>query len=109
MAALKSKSLKSSLVSKAKENTTVTRGTSKDQQVLKQGVPNEHSRKHLDGDVPVVGVSVGITKNMDNYESLRADVWLTDKKANNESMEEAYARVAQIVSSVLQEIVSEYV
>lgn len=109
MAALKSKSLKSSLVSKAKENTTVTRGTSKDQQVLKQGVPNEHSRKHLDSDVPVVGVSVGITKNMDNYESLRADVWLTDKKANNESMEEAYARVAQIVSSVLQEIVSEYV
>lgn len=109
MAALKSKSLKSSLVSKAKENTTVTRGTSKDQQVLKQGVSNEHSRKHLDGDVPVVGISVGITKNMDNYESLRADVWLTDKKANNESMEEAYARVAQIVSSVLQEIVSEYV
>lgn len=109
MAALKSKSLKTSLVTKAKENTTVTRGTSKDQQTLKQGVPNEHSRKHLDGDVPVVGVSVGITKNMDNYESLRADVWLTDKKADNESMEEAYARVAQIVSGVLQEIVSEYV
>ena len=109
MAALKSKSLKTSLVTKAKENTTVTRGTSKDQQTLKQGVPNEHSRKHLDGDVPVVGVSVGITKNMDNYESLRADVWLTDKKADNESMEEAYARVAQVVSGVLQEIVSEYV
>lgn len=107
--ALKNKALKSSLVNKAKENITVTRGTSKDQQTLKQGVPNEHSRKHLDGDVPVVGVSVGITKNMDNYESLRADVWLTDKKADNESVEEAYARVAQIVSNVLQEIVSEYV
>ena len=99
--ALKNKALKSSLVNKAKENTTVTRGTSKDQQTLKQGVPNEHSRKHLDGDVPVVGVSVGITKNMDNYESLRADVWLTDKVADGEDVISA--------SNVLQEIVSEYV
>ena len=74
----------------------------------KKGVPNDHSRKHLDGDNPVVGVSVGVTKNMDNYESLRVDVWLTDKKEDNESIEEAYSRVAKVVSDVLQEIVSEY-
>lgn len=107
--ALISRELKPSLVQKARDNATVTLGTSKNQQILKQGVPNDHSRKHLDGNVPVVGVSVGITKNMDNYESLRVDVWQTDKKADNESMEEAYARVTKTVSSVLQEIVNEYV
>lgn len=46
---------------------------------------------------------------MDNYESLRADVWLTDKKQDNETLEEAYSRVAKITSEVLQEIVGEYV
>ena len=108
MATLKSSTLKKSLATKAKENATVTRGTRNEQTELKKGVPNDHSRKHLDGDTPVVGVSIGITKNMDNYESLRADVWLTDKKADYESMEEAYSRVAKIVSEVLQEIVGEY-
>ena len=71
MAALKSTKLKTSLAAKAKENATVTRGTRGEQTELKRGVPAEHSRKHLDGETPVVGVSIGITKNMDNYESLR--------------------------------------
>lgn len=108
MAALKSTKLKTSLVAKAKENTTVTRGTRGEQTELKKGVPNEHSRKHLDGEVPTVGISIGITKNMDNYESLRADVWLTDTKGDDETIEAAYARVAKVVSDVLQEIVGEY-
>ena len=105
MATLKSSSLKTSLMAKAKENATVTRGTKKEQTVLKKGVPSDH----LDGEVPVVGMSVGITKNMDNYESLRADVWLTDKKGDNESIPEAYERVAHILSEVLQAVVDEYI
>lgn len=109
MAGLKSTSLKNSLKAKAKENTTVTQGTRKESITLKQGNPNDHSRKHLEGEVPVVGVSVGITKNMDNYESLRADVWLTDKVAEGEYVISAYARVSKVCSEVLQEIVSEYV
>lgn len=108
MAALKSNKLKTALVAKATQNATVTRGTRNDQTTLKKGEPCEHSRKHLDGETPVVGVSIGITKNMENYESLRADVWLTDTKAENESIEEAYARVANITSEVLQKIVGEY-
>lgn len=106
--ALKSKSLKKSLVVTANNNASVTKGTRNDQTVLKQGIPNDHSRKHLDGDTPTVGLSIGITKNMDNYESLRADVWLTDTKGEDETYEEAYSRVAQIISGVLQEIVQEY-
>lgn len=108
MANLKNKSLKKSLSEQAEENATVTKGTSKDQRVLKDGKPSEHSRKHLDGDVPVVGVNIGTTLNMGDYESLRVDVWLTDSVAPTETVEQAYARVVKTVDKTLQEIVNQY-
>ena len=108
MTALKNKSLKKSLSQQAEENSTVTRGTSKNQRVLKEGVPNDHSRKHLNNDFPTVGVSIGTTLNMGDYESLRVDVWLSDKVSDTETLEQAYARVVQAVDSTLQEIVSQY-
>ena len=106
--AIKNKSLKKSLTERAEENTTVTKGTSKNQRVLKEGIPNEHSRKHLDGSVPVVGVSIGTTLNMGDYESLRVDIWLNDKVHDTETLEQAYARVVKVVDTTLQEIVSQY-
>ena len=108
MTALKNKSLKKSLSQQAEENSTVTRGTSKNQKVLKEGVPNDHSRKHLNDEFPTVGVSIGTTLNMGDYESLRVDVWLSDKVSDTETLEQAYARVVQSVDSTLQEIVSQY-
>lgn len=108
MANLKNKSLKKSLSEQAQENATVTKGTSKNQTTLKEGKPSEHSRKHLDSAVPVVGVSIGTTLNMGDYESLRVDVWLTDKVAENETTSQAYARVVKTVDETLQEIVSQY-
>ena len=108
MTALKNKSLKKSLSQQAEENSTVTRGTSKNQKVLKEGVPNDHSRKHLNNDFPTVGVSIGTTLNMGDYESLRVDVWLSDKVSDTETVEQAYARVVQTVDNTLQEIVSQY-
>ena len=108
MTALKNKSLKKSLSQQAEENSTVTRGTSKNQKVLKEGVPNDHSRKHLNDEFPTVGVSIGTTLNMGDYESLRVDVWISDKVSDTETLEQAYARVVQAVDSTLQEIVSQY-
>ena len=108
MTALKNKSLKKSLSQQAEENSTVTISTSKNQRVLKEGVPNDHSRKHLNDDFPTVGVSIGTTLNMGDYESLRVDVWLSDKVSDTETLEQAYARVVQAVDSTLQEIVSQY-
>ena len=108
MTALKNKSLKKSLSQQAEENSTVTRGTSKNQKVLKEGVPNDHSRKHLNDEFPTVGVSIGTTLNMGDYESLRVDVWLSDKVSDTETVEQAYARVVQTVDNTLQEIVSQY-
>lgn len=106
--AVKSKALKKSLNEQAVENTQVTRGTSKNQSILKKGIPNDHSAKHFTSEAPVVGVSIGSTINMENYESLRADVWLTDSVKENETIEQAYQRVIKIADETLQGIVNQY-
>ena len=108
MATLKNKSLKKSLSQQAEENARVTKGTSKNQTVVKEGVPNDHTRKHQCGDRPVVGLNIGSTINMENYESLRADVWLSDTVHPNESIEQAYERVTNIVAKTLEHIVETY-
>ena len=92
----------------AKQNTQVTRGTSKEQEVLKEGIPNDHSNKHFKGADHTVGVSIGCTKNMDNYESLRVDVWLTDSVKDGETAEQAYSRIIGVVDETLHEIVQSY-
>ena len=108
MATIKNKSLKKSLSEQAEENASVTKGTSNNQTVLKEGKPNDHSRKHLDGDTPTVGISIGTTLNMGDYESLRVDVWLTDNVHSNESVQQAYERVVSVVDDTLQGIVNQY-
>lgn len=100
--ALKKKSLKEI----ASENTQVTKGTSNNQEVLKEGTPNDHSIKHLS--TKIVGASVGITKNMDNYESLRVDCWLTDTVKENETVEQAYERILGIIDKTMQDTVNSY-
>lgn len=102
--ALKKKSLKQQV----EENTTVTKGTKSNQQTLKQGIPNDHHRKQqCEGQT--VGVNLGITKNMDNYESLRVDCWGTDTVQPGETMEQAYERLIGVVDNVLQDTVQSYV
>lgn len=54
-------------------------------------------------------MSKGITKNMDNYESLRVDVWLTDEVAEGETVEQAYNRISALLTEVLEETVNEVV
>lgn len=95
------------LKEKAVENTQITKGTSKNQEVIKEGVPNDHARKHLT-EAPLVGVSIGTTLNMGDYQSLRVDVWLTDNVNDNETTQQAYDRVVSTVNTVLQEVVSQY-
>ena len=109
MANLKNKSLKKSLSEQAEQNASVTKGTSENQTVLKEGVPNDHSRKrHNNSSSPIVGVSIGSTLNMGDYESLRADVWLSDEVREGETVAQAYQRVTSIVDETLQNIVNQY-
>lgn len=97
---------KKSLKEKAETNARVTRGTSKEQEVLKEGVPNDYSNKRKDN---VVGMSLGITKNMDNYESLRVDCWLQDVIEEGETKKQAFNRINKILDEVLQETVQAYI
>ena len=99
--------LKPSLKKKAERNAQVTKGTSKNQTTLKEGVPNDPSVKHL-STPPIVGVSIGTTLNMGDYQSLRVDVWLTDNVDSGESFEDAYQRVSSTVGDVLSKLVEEY-
>lgn len=56
-----------------------------------------------------VGMSIGVTKNMGDYESLRIDVWCTDRVANNETKGEALARLTEILSQALSDTANELV
>lgn len=102
------KPAKKNLVSKATENARVTKGTKNNQEVLKEGIPNDHHRKQM-ANVTTVGANIGITKNMDNYESLRIDVWLSDSVGEKETVEEAYERVVGVIDKVLQNTLNSYI
>lgn len=94
------------LLMKAKENTTVVSKVSGEETVLKEGTPLDHHPKQMTN--KVVGVNIGITKNMGDYESLRVDVWLTDEVQEKETVEKAYARIVRTVDTVLQNTVQSY-
>lgn len=96
------------LKKKAEKNARVTLGRKDNQTVLKEGVVNEHPQNARVTDTPVVGVSIGSTLNMGDYESLRVDVWLTDKVGSTETFERAYERIISVVDKVLQETVNSY-
>jgi hypothetical protein len=103
----------------AKENTTIQRGNKKKGFVnVKSGTPLDHAEKHspsklsgaqLSNSTEIsgekFGMSKGITKNMDNYESLRVDVWLSGIIQEGETEKEAFARVESIIDEVLEESV----
>lgn len=86
----------------AQKNLSVKRNN----EVEKDGVPLDHAPKH---GVPIqarmVGMNKGITRNMGDYESLRVDVWLTDFIDEDETPQETFERVEEIVDEVLEEAV----
>lgn len=105
---LKQETQKQTLKSKALKNATVSfkeQGT-KDYKTTKQGAPLENSTKVHGATCPMIGVNLGVTKNMGDYESLRVDVWLTDTLQQGETVQDGFARVADIAHEVLEEIVT---
>ena len=97
------------LKSKALENATVTKGTKNSQQVLKEGSPVSIAEKTRNSKRnTIVGLSKGVTKNMDNYESLRIDVWCTDELNNGEEMKDGIQRINEVLDEVLVELVEDY-
>lgn len=106
----------STLKDTAERNTSVVRksGTSKDSpEVLKSGVPMNHSSsKH---GIPEeshsprkVGCNIGCTLNMENYESIRIDCWLTDEVRADETFEQAFSRILEIANNQVEEVAQTY-
>ena len=79
-------------------NCNASIGTRKQAKVVKQEQPLDHANKQNKPkqEPRMVGVSLGMTKNMDNYESLRIDVWCTDVVHDGESFDQAFERVSDL-------------
>lgn len=103
--ALKKKSLKQI----AKENTQVTVGTKQSQKVVKKAETPPDKSRTVHSEKGVVGASLGVTKNMDNYESLRVDCWLTDTVREGETEDKAFNRVFGVLNDVLEEVVGSFI
>ena len=99
---------KKTLEEVAQENTSATIGTKSNQKVLKEGTPLNHSNMHnINKTQRTVGVNIGITKNMGDFESLRIDCWLTDEILEGETQSDALARVGAIAYNELTRQVEE--
>lgn len=108
------KSLKSqlktakSLEDRASKNISVSHKTSSGTEVIKAGQPLDHTVKHIPYANTQFGMSLGSTINMDNYESLRVDVWLTDSVQEGETISEAYTRVQDVLEKQIETVVAQY-
>lgn len=106
--AVKRKVVNKTLEEVAQENTSATRGTKANPRVVKEGVPLNHSNIHnINKTQRTVGVNIGITKNMGDFESLRVDCWLTDEILEGETQSDALARVGAIAYNELTRQVEE--
>lgn len=63
---------------------------------LKQSSPNS------------VGCSLGVTKNMGGYQSLRVDVWASCEVNEGETHEEVYQRIVGTCGTLLEQTVEAY-
>lgn len=82
-------------------NCNASRGTRSNSKQIKSETPLDHTEKRYNEkkEPKTVGISLGITKNMDNYESLRIDVWCTDMVLDSETFEQAFERVSNLVKA----------
>lgn len=99
--------LKKNLKQQVIDNTTVTKGTKNNQDTLMTGTPNDQSRKH-ELSPNTVGMNLGVTKNMSNYESLRVDCWGVEEVREDETKQQAFERLIGVLDEVLTDIVQSY-
>ena len=102
------------LEQKAEENLNaeIKNGATKESTLVKKGNVVDPAQKHKELEVAKtgarVGFNLGTTLNMENYESLRADVWISDEVQDGETIEEAVQRLKSICEEQLNSFVEEY-
>lgn len=97
------------LKEQAKANTTATKSVNKQTETLVEGQPLEHSKMHNINKLNsrTVGVNVGSTINMGDFQSLRVDCWLTDELLEGETHTEALQRITEVASEHLRYMADE--
>lgn len=98
-----------SLKEQAVANTTATKTVNRETTTLAEGQPLEHSKIHNINthNSRMVGVNVGSTINMGDFQSLRVDCWLTDELLDNESHTDGLQRLTEIASEHLRHMAEE--
>lgn len=96
------------LAKKAVENTTIVKKVANEKpETIKLGNPLDHVVKHDPKTCgATIGMSKGITKNMENFESLRVDVWLSDTIKPDETQEQALTRIEAFIDEALETAVT---
>lgn len=97
------------LEKQAEVNTTATKSVGREATVIKEGVPQEHSKIHNINkhQSRMVGVNVGSTINMGDFQSLRIDCWLTDDLLEGETHTEGLQRLTEIATEHLNYMAEE--
>lgn len=101
------------LKAKAKENLNITKKSRSRSGALqnitvKKGNVVDSNNKHnpafeVSGNAVRVGMSKGVTLNMENYESMRIDCWISDVVGEKETKKEAFDRIGKLLDEVLEE------
>ena len=99
------------LQAQARENTTIVRGNKRDgMNTVKEGKPLDHEVKQSTAKSKnslytgqTFGMSKGCTLNMGEYESMRVDCWLSDVVREDETVQDAFARVEAVIDTILEE------
>ena len=100
---------KKELQEQAVKNTTITKGTKGNQKTIKEGTPLDHTPQHnINKTSPrTVGINIGATINMGDFNSYRVDCWLTDELLDNETQEEGLQRLASICKDEVERLIQE--
>ena len=90
-------------------NTTATKTVDRKTETLVEGTPLEHTKMHNinKSGSRTVGVNVGSTINMGDFQSLRVDCWLTDELLDGETHTEGLQRLTEVASEHLRYMADE--
>lgn len=105
----KNRTTNENLKEQAMANTTATKTVDRKTETLVEGTPLEHTKMHNinKSGSRTVGVNVGSTINMGDFQSLRVDCWLTDELLDGETHTEGLQRLTEVASEHLRYMADE--
>lgn len=93
----------------SKTHIKATKGSKTKSTTLKDEEPLDHTTQHNlnKQSTRTVGVNIGVTKNMGDFESLRVDCWMNDDIHEGETPQQAINRLYNIAVNELKNQIEE--